>query len=274
MADKDRSDIEDADLDSQSAGDVGAAADESAKTDARREARRRVLLGGLATAPLIMTLASRPALAGGGGHWGGGKNCGPSTLMSGNTSSNHEPEGCRGLTPGYWKTHPDKSGDFFLIGPCNPINSDKWGTCDDYSVPTEFELTEYLAELKKDPLKNWHEIKEVENYLALLENYPNLESPPFGTSFAQIFGPGCTEDPTTTMMQALWLDDTPPLPPDGSGGSSPVLAHSVAAYCNAHYFGKSTYGLSPDEVVELVVSMITTDPFGLKDLLEAMNERG
>src|SRR3546814_1381079 len=95
----------------------------------------------------------------------------------------------------------------------------------------------------------------------MLENYPNLESPPFGTSFAQIFGPGCTEDPTTTMMQALWLDDTPPLPPDGSGGSSPVLAHSVAAYCNAHFFGKSTYGLSPDEVVELVVSMITTDPF-------------
>src|SRR3546814_4740096 len=83
--------------------------------------------------------------------------------MSGNTSSNHEPEGCRGLTPGYWKTHPDKSGDYFLVGPCNPISSDQWSTCDDYSVPTEFELTEYLTELKKDPSKNWHEIKEVEN---------------------------------------------------------------------------------------------------------------
>src|SRR3546814_19923283 len=99
MADKDRSDIEDAYLDSQSAGDVGAAADESAKTDAHREARRRVLLGGLATAPLIMTLASRPALAGGGGHWGGGKNCGPSTLLSGHPPSNHYPERHRGLTP-------------------------------------------------------------------------------------------------------------------------------------------------------------------------------
>src|SRR3546814_14808522 len=101
-------------------------------------------------------------------------------------SANHEPEGCRGLTPGYWKTHPDKSGDYFLVGPCNPISSDQWSTCDDYSVPTEFELTEYLTELKKDPSKNWHEIKEVENYLTMLENYPNLESPPFGTSFAQI----------------------------------------------------------------------------------------
>src|SRR3546814_13238114 len=96
MADKDRSDIEDAYLDSQSAGDVGAAADESAKTDAHREARRRVLLGGLATAPLIMTLASRPALAGGGGHWGGGKHCGPSHLHSGNPSNHHEPDGGRG----------------------------------------------------------------------------------------------------------------------------------------------------------------------------------
>src|SRR3546814_5498582 len=93
-----------------------------------------------------MTRASRPALAGGSSPWGGGKNCGPSTLMSGNTSSNHEPEGCRGLTPGYWKTHPDKSGDYFLVGPCNPISSDQWSTCDDYSVPTEFELTERSEE--------------------------------------------------------------------------------------------------------------------------------
>src|SRR3546814_13905746 len=89
--------------------------------------------------------------------------------MSGNTSSNHEPEGCRGLTPGYWKTHPDKSGDYFLVGPCNPISSDQWSTCDDYSVPTEFELTEYLTDLQKDPSKNWHEIKGVENYLTMLD---------------------------------------------------------------------------------------------------------
>src|SRR3546814_13869964 len=92
-------------------------------------------------------------------------------------------------------------------------------------------------------------------YLGWLEACPNLDCPPFGTPFAAIFGPGCTEDATTTMMQALWLDDTPPLPPNGLGGPSPVLAHSAAAYCNAQFFGKSTYGLAPDEVVQLVVSL-------------------
>src|SRR3546814_14817851 len=83
-------------------------------------------MGGLATAPLILTLASRPALSGGGGHWGGGKHCGPSTLMSGNTSSNNEPQGCKGKTPGYWKTHADKCGDYFFCGPCNPMTSTRW----------------------------------------------------------------------------------------------------------------------------------------------------
>src|SRR3546814_5392238 len=111
-------------------------------------------------------------------------------------------------------------------------------------------------------------------YLGWLEACPNLDCPPFGTPFAAIFGPGCTEDATTTMMQALWLDDTQPLPPNGLGGPSPVLAHSAAAYCNPQFFGKSTYGLAPDEVVQLVVRMIPPDPFGLKDILEPMHERG
>src|SRR5690606_29013155 len=141
-------------------------------------------------------------------------------------------------------------------------------------VPTDFELAEYLEKLQQDPLRNWDQIKEIENYLTWLEAYPSLDSPPFGTPFAAVFGEGCTEDPTTTMMQALWLDDTPPLSPSGLDGPSPVLAHSAAAYCNAHYFGKSTYGLAPEEVVELVISMINTDPLGLKDILETMNERG
>src|SRR3546814_18120006 len=91
MADEDRSDIEDAYLDSQSPGDVGAAADASAKTDAHREARRRVLMGGLTPAPLIMTLDSLPALAGGGGHRGGGETLGRWTLLSRHTSPTHKP---------------------------------------------------------------------------------------------------------------------------------------------------------------------------------------
>lgn len=273
MADDNRSDIGDADFPGTGTGKAGEP-DQPSEADARRDARRRVLLGGLATAPLILTLASRPALSAAGNHWGGGKFCGPSTLMSGNTSSNHEPEGCRGKTPGYWKTHADECGDYFFVGPCNPMTSDHWGEDTDYTVPTTFELTEYLEKLKEDPWRNSSKIKEIEDYLSWLEAYPALDSPPFGTPFAAIFGEGCTEDPSTTMMQALWLDDSPPLPPDGAGGPSPVLAHSAAAYCNAYFFGKSTYGLTPEEVVELVVSMINTDPLGLKDILEAMNERG
>src|SRR3546814_18658115 len=92
MADDDRSDIEDADLSGEVAGNAGGT-DQTLEADARRAARRRVLMGGLATAPLFLTLASRPALSGGGGHWGGGKPCGPSPLMSGNPSSNTEPQG-------------------------------------------------------------------------------------------------------------------------------------------------------------------------------------
>src|SRR3546814_5161402 len=108
------------------------------------------------------------------------------------------------------------------------MTSTRWDNDDDYSVPTIFELTEYLKKLNEDQGKNWYKIKECEKYLGWLEACPNLDCPPFGTPFAAIFGPGCTEDATTTMMQALWLDDTPPLPPNGLGGPSPVLAHSAA----------------------------------------------
>ena len=273
MADDSRSDVDGANL---PRGREPSGQEESAEVRARREARRRVIAGGLATAPLLLTLTSRPAF-GTGWYGGGGKtgqNCGPSGLLSGNLSQDHgEPKYCEGKTPGYWKTHPDKCSKYFVTGPCNPITSGKWGTCDDYSVPTKFELNEHLNKLKQNYWKNYYEIKAVEDYLDWLHWYPNFDSPPFGTPFAAIFGPGFTQNPTTTMMQALWLDDQPPLPPDGAGGSSPVLAHCAAAYCNAHEFGKNSYGLSPQEVVELVASMLLTDPFGLKDLLETMNER-
>ncbi|MGF1630426.1 MAG: hypothetical protein ACFCUT_13210 [Kiloniellaceae bacterium] len=270
MADKNRSEIDKSDL-NVGAGKASQPMDqESPEVRARREARRRVLAGGLASAPLILTLSSRPASAVGGGYWGGGKNCGPSSMLSGNLSNNAEPEGCRGKTPGYWKTHADKCSKYFVVGPCNPIDKNKWGTCDDYSVPKKKELEDYLTKLKKDRWKNKEQIQTVEQYLDWLKRYPNLDSPPFGTAFSDVFGSGFTQDHTTTMMQALWLADSP----SGSGGPAPILAHCAAAYCNAYEFGKSTFGLSPQEVVDLVASMIHVDPFGLKDLLEAMNERG
>lgn len=238
---------------------------------ARLEARRRILAGGLASVPVILTLTSRPAFAGGKTKGPEGQ-CGPSGMISGNLSQNAEPsEGCLGKTPGYWKTHVDKCSQYITAGPCNPIDSAGFGSCDDYSVPTKAELEQYLTNLKNKPFQNRTKIKQVEEYLEMLSWYP--QCPPFGTPFADIFGSGLTQDANTTMMQALWLDDTPPLPPAGSGGPSPVLAHSAAAYLNACEFGKDRYGLTPQELVELVVSMILTDPFKLKDILETLNSR-
>src|SRR3546814_19284305 len=127
MADDDRSDIEDADLSGEVAGNAGGT-DQTLEADARRAARRRVLMGGLATAPLILTLDSRPALSGGGGHWGGGKHCGPSPLMSGNTPSNNAPQGCKGKTPGDWKPHADTCGAYLFCAPYNTLTSTRWDT--------------------------------------------------------------------------------------------------------------------------------------------------
>src|SRR3546814_11128283 len=89
--------------------------------------------------------------------------------MSGNTSSNNEPQGCKGKTPGYWKTHADKCGDYFFCGPCNPMTSTRWDNDDDYSVPTIFELTEYLKKMNEDQGKNGYKHKESEKYLGWRE---------------------------------------------------------------------------------------------------------
>lgn len=246
----------------ENAGRSNEPAESAVSDSARREARRRVLAGGLASAPLVLTLASRPALA---------SHCSISGMTSGNLSSTHDVV-CEGRTPGYWKTHEQQCSRYIIIGPCNPINDNR-GQCDDYSVPSRFELEQYLAELQKKPEKNRKKIEDVEAYLAMLDAYPGLDSPPFGTSFAEVFGPGLTEEPATTMMHALWLDDTPPLPPEGAGGPSPVLAHSAAAWLNANEFGPEAYGLSPERVIELVNEMILTDPLGLKSMLETLNSR-
>ncbi len=260
MADNDRSDIEDA----EHGKEPTAPTEESASEKARRDARRRILAGGLAGAPLILTLTSRPALA---------SSCSISAMGSETHLSHASQVTCRGLTPGFWKTHENQCEEYIIVGPCNPIYLD-YGQCDDYSVPTTTELEEFKATLNPDKMKDRRKIEKVDLYLTMLENYPGLDSPPFGTPFSEVFGSGLTQDPTTTMMQALWLDDAPPLPPTGSGGSSPVLAHSAAAYLNAHEFGREVYGYSPQEIVDLVASRILTEPFLLKDDLEMLNQRG
>lgn len=67
--------------------------------------RRRLLRGGLGASPLLLTLASRPALGG-----GTGRQCfSPSGFVSMPTSVHGEPTLCNGRSPGYWKNWPKKS---------------------------------------------------------------------------------------------------------------------------------------------------------------------
>ena len=62
---------------------------------------RRRLLQGLLTAPVLMTVASKPVLA--------GQMCSPSGFASGNVSTQDNPSACNGYSPGYWKAKPGVS---------------------------------------------------------------------------------------------------------------------------------------------------------------------
>ena len=69
--------------------------------------RRRVLKAGLAAAPVIMSVSSRPVLA---------TNCSVSGMLSGILS---RPQyACRGLSPGYWGQHPLQWPQPYLCGTC------------------------------------------------------------------------------------------------------------------------------------------------------------
>jgi hypothetical protein len=85
--------------------------DEARESGSPLQGRRRLLRGGLAAAPVLMTLASRPALGGQwnvvgtGGNWGGGggKCVAPSGFVSMPTSHPGKKYTCSGYTPDYWK---------------------------------------------------------------------------------------------------------------------------------------------------------------------------
>jgi hypothetical protein len=96
---------------------------------------RRRFIAGLATGSILMTVASRPALAGGNG--GGGKGdwkkggwCTPSAWVSGNLSQNQSRESCGGKSPGYWKANANR----WPTSKCKPgtCASKKGGNCTDY----------------------------------------------------------------------------------------------------------------------------------------------
>lgn len=62
-----------------------------------RAGRRRFIKGAAGAAPILMTVASRPA-------WGA-RNCTPSGQMSGNLSEQGEPCLAQGCSQGFWKNH-------------------------------------------------------------------------------------------------------------------------------------------------------------------------
>lgn len=75
------------------------------------DSRRRFAKSGLVASGVLLTLASRPVL----GQWA----CqSPSGFVSGNVSSHGAPPMCNGLSPGYWKNHPEDWLTPYIPGTC------------------------------------------------------------------------------------------------------------------------------------------------------------
>lgn len=81
--------------DGSDAQDVNKTAEKGQGVD---QSRRKFSKTGLIAAPVIMSLASKPVL---------GNQCSLSGMLSTTFSGPDESERCGGLTPGFWKTHPD-----------------------------------------------------------------------------------------------------------------------------------------------------------------------
>lgn len=79
--------------------------------------RRLFLKGATVTAPIVMTVTSRPSWAWGTWskwrHNGGGKGCSLSGQLSGNLSQPEEECGGEGCSPGYWKNHTSRWHPYF-----------------------------------------------------------------------------------------------------------------------------------------------------------------
>jgi hypothetical protein len=81
---------------------------------------RRKLAGAALGVSAILTLASRPVLA--------GQCVTPSAACSGNLSQHGTPTTCSGKSPGYWKQHPEQWPLPYLPGSCSDQcnKADKW----------------------------------------------------------------------------------------------------------------------------------------------------
>lgn len=96
---------------SKSQHSVGESQDRISAVD---ESRRRFSRSGLAVSGVLLTLASRPALA--------GQCLSPSGFQSGNVSHHGTPITCSGRTPGYWGTHPEEWPSPYDPGKCKGDN--------------------------------------------------------------------------------------------------------------------------------------------------------
>ncbi len=208
--------------------------------------RRAFLTGSLAAAPVITTLASRPAWAG----------CGMVSVMNSLTHASHaDPSlSCASLPAETWRMDPGMiEQEGLVVGPPNPLDySNLASTPTDYRYPTTEELAVAL------PGQNQEHGDALLQYLTWLGQYGiTLASPPFGTKFNDIFGP--YTDPGLSIMQALWNEE------------QQLLCQTACAWLNASKFGKEGFGYDPDDVVEHFQTTGMTDPVLLVGAFTAMN---
>ena len=217
--------------------------------EGRRTARRAFLTGSLAAAPLITTLASRPAWAG----------CVTFSVMASGIMihDSHAAEtDCYGMPAEYWRINPGMVGQYVEVGPANPVDyNNLTGTPTDYSYPTEDELKAAMQAAKGNE-ENKDAIKQ---YRQWLKTYGSTRpAPPFGTTFKYIFGSFYFADENMTIMQALWRDDLQ------------LYCQSACAWLNANE-SPSGYPYTPGEVITHFNTTGMQDPAGLTAALTAMN---
>lgn len=107
--------------------EVNKALKEKAKAEtANPDSRRRFLKGAAGATPILMTVASRPAL---------GAQCTPSAWVSGNLSDHgHERLTCGGRSPGYWKARAEMwSTTRYQPGTCSQKLDYRNNTCTAYN---------------------------------------------------------------------------------------------------------------------------------------------
>ncbi|MEM7223928.1 MAG: hypothetical protein AAF495_13165 [Pseudomonadota bacterium] len=200
-------------------------------SNAKLDRRRKFLIGGLATAPVIATLSSRPAWA--------GANCPYSDRLSDHLSE--DPVTCYGDNLQEWQAHPERIEGLFDTGPEHPVNGHP-----DYTVLTNREL----RQLRRAGILTPEEVKE---YKEERNNNP-------GQTFVETFGVtpiGIDVPPDATLMQCLYEGNL-----DGQ---------CVAAYCNVLYHQPQDFGYSETGLRNLVASLLHNDPEQLHSILAYMN---